>query len=495
MTLYVPEDYAPPKPTCCAGTSPTSTGPSSPSSTCPRSSRGRCSPATAAARRACAGCSSTSSSATSTSSGDHSVDATVGLQRAEELYEKVFVEYGDDSVAQLGGVHLACEQASNILTKILEWGRLMSYLEQSTRYIAYDTRLGGRYRFYRDPAVLASRLGTRYVGDMDRMFDAYSEVVNKVTDHVRATVPSRPTTATSSTARPPGPRRSTPRAACCRRRRSRTSASTAPARRSRRCCCACAPTRSPRPARYADLMLARAAQGHPELPAPGRPPRARWTMERLPGDAREPTPPTSSTPLFGGDTGRHRARCTLVDFDPDAEDKLLAAICYPHTDLPETPAARPGAHARHRRAGGAAPRLRRRPREPAPQAGPGLRAHRLPLRRALRLRRVPRPAAAPHAHDRVAAAHARTTATCAPTSSTRPARADVFDDAMAPLGRPLRRLHRRLPRTGRLRRGHGLPAALRDAVQRPRGDAHARAALERRRATRRTAGSPSRCTG
>ena len=76
-------------------------------------------------------------------------------------------------------MHLACEQASNILTKILEWGRLMSYLEQSTRYIAYDARLGGRYRFYRDPAVLASRLGTRYVGDMDRMFDAYSRAARR----------------------------------------------------------------------------------------------------------------------------------------------------------------------------------------------------------------------------------------------------------------------------------------------------------------------------
>ena len=82
-------------------------------------------------------------------SGDQTVDATVGLRRAEELYDKVFFEYGDDSVAQLGGVHLACEQASNLLTKVLEWGRLASYLEQSTRYIAYDTRIGGRYRFFR----------------------------------------------------------------------------------------------------------------------------------------------------------------------------------------------------------------------------------------------------------------------------------------------------------------------------------------------------------
>ena len=62
--------------------------------------------------------------------GDLTIDASVGLRRAEELYNRVFVEYGDDSVAQLGGVHLACEQASNLLTKLLERGRLMAYLEQ-----------------------------------------------------------------------------------------------------------------------------------------------------------------------------------------------------------------------------------------------------------------------------------------------------------------------------------------------------------------------------
>ncbi len=117
-------------------------------------------------------------------SGDLTVDATTGLERAEELYRKVFFEYGDDSVAQLGGVHLACEQSSNLLTKILEWGRLMAYLEQSTRYIAYDTRLGnGRYRYFRDPDVLKSPLGTRYIGDMDRMFDTYAELVQLMNAH------------------------------------------------------------------------------------------------------------------------------------------------------------------------------------------------------------------------------------------------------------------------------------------------------------------------
>jgi thymidylate synthase ThyX len=114
-------------------------------------------------------------------SGDQTVDATMGLRRAEELYERVFFEFGDDSVAQLGGVHLACEQSSNVLTKLLEWGRLMAYLEQSTRYIGYDARLpSGHYRYFRAPEILESHLGARYVGDMDRMFDTYAELLPKV---------------------------------------------------------------------------------------------------------------------------------------------------------------------------------------------------------------------------------------------------------------------------------------------------------------------------
>jgi len=114
--------------------------------------------------------------------GDVTVDATAGLERAEALYERVFFEYGDDSVAQLGGVHLACEQASNVLTKVLERGRLMSYLEQSTRYIGYDARLpSGHYRYFRPPEVLESPLGARYVGDMDRIFDCYAELLPRLT--------------------------------------------------------------------------------------------------------------------------------------------------------------------------------------------------------------------------------------------------------------------------------------------------------------------------
>ncbi len=72
---------------------------------------------------------------------------------------------------------------------MLEWGRLMAYLEQSTRYIAYDARIGGRYRFHRDPDVLMSSLGTRYVGDMDRLFDTYAEMLPRMQDFFRDQFP------------------------------------------------------------------------------------------------------------------------------------------------------------------------------------------------------------------------------------------------------------------------------------------------------------------
>ena len=183
-------------------------------------------------------------------SGDHGIDATIGLARAEQLYDRVFFEYGDDSVAQLGGVHLACEQASNLLTKVLEWGRLMSYLEQSTRYIAYDVRLAnGRYRYHRDPAILDSPLGARYVGDMDRIFDAYAELLGPLKAYFRHPVPpARAATRTSCGARPYGPKRSMPCGACCPPRRPPTWASTAAGRPTRRCWSGCGPTRWPRPA-------------------------------------------------------------------------------------------------------------------------------------------------------------------------------------------------------------------------------------------------------
>ena len=114
-----------------------------------------------------------------TGTGATTTDAEAAT-RAGRLYERVFSEYGDDSVAQLGGAHVAVEQASNLLTKQLEWGRLAAYLEQSTRYIAYDDEPGGRYRYYRDPDVMASEHGGAYVETLDAVFDTYRDLLPQV---------------------------------------------------------------------------------------------------------------------------------------------------------------------------------------------------------------------------------------------------------------------------------------------------------------------------
>jgi thymidylate synthase ThyX len=266
--------------------------------------------------------------------GDASIDATVGLRRAEELYERVFVEYGDDSVAQLGGVHLACEQASNLLTKILEWGRLASYLEQSTRYIAYDGRLGGRYRYYRDPYVLSSSLGTRYVGDVDRLFDTYGEIVAALTEHVRATVPKDPADsdfvyrqATRAKALDAG-RGVLPAASVSNvgiygsgqafeqlvlRLRSHP---------------------LPEAQSYGHLLLHELRKVIPSfLRRVDLPDRGGAWAEYI-ATTRDDTSAVAAR-LFGHEEPMDAPAVTLVDWDPDAEDKLLAAAAYAVTDLPE----------------------------------------------------------------------------------------------------------------------------------------------------------------
>jgi thymidylate synthase ThyX len=282
-------------------------------------------------------------------SGDISLDATVGLERAEQLYEKVFVEYGDDSVAQLGGVHLACEQSSNVLSKVLEWGRLMSYLEQSTRYIAYDNRLeSGHYRYFRPAEILNSQYGTRYVGDMDRMFDTYGgllpimrtkvaqrfpqqagdtdfvyrqAVKAKSLDALRGLLPA----ASLSNIGLYGTGQSYEQLLL------RMRAHPLPEARS-----------------YADMMLTELRKVIPsflqrvDVAERG----GEWTSYLA--STRDATArvverlwPDSGDPADSGDSGDSgEPEVTLLDFDPDGEEKVLAAACFSHLQCSEREAAR-----------------------------------------------------------------------------------------------------------------------------------------------------------
>ncbi|MEO8605091.1 MAG: FAD-dependent thymidylate synthase [bacterium] len=116
-------------------------------------------------------------------------DAGAGSARAERLFARVLADYGDDSVAQLGGAHVAVEGASNLLTKALEWGRLMAYLEQSTRYIPYTQRRGDRWRYHVPAELDGSRLRAAFIAALDAAFATYAQWIPTALAHFENQLP------------------------------------------------------------------------------------------------------------------------------------------------------------------------------------------------------------------------------------------------------------------------------------------------------------------
>jgi thymidylate synthase ThyX len=268
-------------------------------------------------------------------SGDVSIDATVGLKKAEDLYERVFFEYGDDSVAQLGGVHLACEQASNLLTKILEWGRLMAYLEQSTRYIAYDARLAnGHYRYYRDPDILASPLGARYIGDLDRLFDTYGTLMPQLSAWFTECYPKEPTDSDlvyrqSIKAKALDSLRGLLPAASLSNLGIYGTGQGYEALLLR--------LRShplPEARAYGELILTELRKVIPSFLRRVDVPDRGGAWSAYLATNREAMEGVAGR-LFADDEVEPRPEVVLVDWDPDGEDKVVAAMLYTYTDLPE----------------------------------------------------------------------------------------------------------------------------------------------------------------
>lgn len=104
---------------------------------------------------------------------------------AGDLIKRVVTAYGDDSVQQLSGIHFVVEDASNLLTKKLEWGRFMSYLEQSTRYIFFDKKdSNGKFKYF-IPTNLKGSLRKDYIKIMDQIFTLYSQLVRDLANYVR----------------------------------------------------------------------------------------------------------------------------------------------------------------------------------------------------------------------------------------------------------------------------------------------------------------------
>jgi thymidylate synthase ThyX len=115
----------------------------------------------------------------------------IAAQKAEEFYERVLIGYGDDSVAELAGVHLACEDVSQLLAaKALEDNRIgISPLEKSTRYVWFDEKVDGKYKYYRDPDIMSSGFDGLYEDTMDFLFNTYSELIPPLSDFIQKKFP------------------------------------------------------------------------------------------------------------------------------------------------------------------------------------------------------------------------------------------------------------------------------------------------------------------
>jgi thymidylate synthase ThyX len=257
--------------------------------------------------------------------------ADVDIARAEKLYERVFLEYGDDSVAQLGGVHLAVEDASQLLAKVLERGRLAGYLEQSTRYIPYDAK---PFRYHVPAEVEEAGLTARYRAVLDDAFERYSRWLEPTQAFYRERFPQDP-------ADPDGVYRATIRAKALDTLRPMLPVATRtnigiyasaqsfeqlllrmrghPLAEMRGC---------------AELMLIELRKLIPAfLTRVDVPDRGGVWTEYL-ASTRAGTAAVASELLSGAEP-EPRPEVTLVEWDPDAEVKIAAAALYEASGLPD----------------------------------------------------------------------------------------------------------------------------------------------------------------
>lgn len=116
---------------------------------------------------------------------------STALKKARAFYQRVLVAYGDDSIAQLGGAHIACEGISNVAAKILEDARIgIAPLEKSTRYVRFDQKdEEGSYPFYREPRIMQSRHRAAYLEVMNLLFETYSRQIEPMIEFVKRSLP------------------------------------------------------------------------------------------------------------------------------------------------------------------------------------------------------------------------------------------------------------------------------------------------------------------
>ncbi|MBL7170124.1 MAG: FAD-dependent thymidylate synthase [Candidatus Aenigmarchaeota archaeon] len=117
-------------------------------------------------------------------------DQETAIQKAEEFYDRILIQFGHSSVAELGGAHIAVEDVSILGTKFIEESRIgLSPLEKSTRYVWFDEKVDGKYKYYRDIKLMNSKFGEDYVEACDFLFDTYSKLIKPIQKFVQERFP------------------------------------------------------------------------------------------------------------------------------------------------------------------------------------------------------------------------------------------------------------------------------------------------------------------
>jgi thymidylate synthase ThyX len=115
------------------------------------------------------------------------------IQKAQNFYDRILDGYGDDSIGELGGAHLAIENISMLAAKAIEDCRIGgSPLEKSTRYIYFDQKVNGEYLFYQEPVLMTSAYRQLYVETCNYLFDTYSKLIPPLTAVIEQGFPKDP---------------------------------------------------------------------------------------------------------------------------------------------------------------------------------------------------------------------------------------------------------------------------------------------------------------
>lgn len=117
-------------------------------------------------------------------------DQAAAIKKAQNFYDRILDGYGDDSIGELGGAHLAIENVSMIAAKIIEDCRIGgSPLEKSTRYIYFDQKVNGEYLFYKEPILMTSAYRDLYLETCNMLFDTYSKLIPTLTTLIEEKMP------------------------------------------------------------------------------------------------------------------------------------------------------------------------------------------------------------------------------------------------------------------------------------------------------------------